>query len=439
MQPRYFRSVKLPATTYNLCVFIRRSLNSWASAIRDASTPQESLRLHVQMQRQSIPFDSYSFLFTLKSCSRFKNLTLTHHLHAHLYKLGFSSHVYVATSLLHAYVVTSFQDARKLFDEMPERNTVSYNTMITGYFKSGDIENARGIFECMDVKDLATWSCMIAGFMGVGDCDRGLRLFGEMIKEGLKPDQATFCTMLPRCVDVGCIGLLLGKAMHGFMEKNGWKLNVEIGTALVDMYAKCGLLKSAIRVFERLEEKNVQTWSAVICGLAQHGYGREALVMFEKMKEEGVRPNEITFTGVFSACVHVGLVDEGLKNFDDMVEGYGLEPRIQHYGCVVDLLGRAGRVEEAYEVIETMKIEPNIVVWGSFLAACKLHKQFQMAEKGIKRALKLMKPENDGGTYTLIADLYAMSGKWDEAQRMRNFMINQNVKKVRGSSFIDGR
>lgn len=309
--------------------------------------------------------------------------------------------------------------------------------MITGYFKTGDTKNAFLVFNSMPVKDIASWSAMIAGYIGSGNCNKGLSLFREMvIYEGMKPDSATFGSILPRLSDMGSVGLLLGKSIHCYMEKNGWELNVETGTALVDMYAKCGLISTAFHVFDKMKEKNVLTWSAIICGLAQHGYGERAMLLFEEMKEQGLKPNAITFTGIFSACTHAGLVEEGVKYFYCMVEEYGFEPNIQHYGCLVDLLGKAGRVEEAYGVIHSMKIEPNIVVWGSFLAACKVHKQFKMAEKVIHRVLKVMRPETDGGVYTLICDLYAMSGKWDEAQRIRDVMIDKNVRKVRGASFI---
>ncbi|KAF5185306.1 Pentatricopeptide repeat-containing protein [Thalictrum thalictroides] len=346
------------------------------------------------MQHQALPFDSYSILFTLKSCSRLQNLTLIQHLHAHLFKIGFSSHVYVATSLLHAYVVSSFEEACKLFDEMPEKNTVTFNTMITGYFKCGDVGKAHSVFDNMPIKNLGSWSAMITGYMGGGNWDKGISLLREMIfDEGLNPDQVAFGSILSRCSNMGYTGLLVGKSIHGFIERNGWNLNVEIGTALVDMYTKCGLLNCGLLIFQSMNERNVLAWSAMICGLAQHGYGEKAIFMFERMKEDGVRPNEITFTGILSACTHVGLVEEGLKYFHRMVEEYGLEPRIQHYGCVVDLLGRAGRLDKAYEVIKTMKLEPNVVVWGSFLAACKLHKQFKMAEKVMEQVLKVREAE----------------------------------------------
>ncbi|OVA01558.1 Pentatricopeptide repeat [Macleaya cordata] len=417
----------------------KKKISSWTSAIKKASSPQEALNLYKQMQNQSIPFDSYSILFTIKSCTHFlpNNLSLIRHLHAHLFKIGFNSHVYVATSLLYAYVISSFEDARLLFDEMPEKNAVTFNTMITGYSMSRDIESARLIFNEIPSKDLASYSAMISGYLSNGSWDKGLTLFREMIvNEPFKPDQITLVSILSGCTRMGSLGLLLGKSIHSFIEKNEWEMNVELGTVLVDMYTKCGFLKGASQIFERMKERNVMSWSVMICGLANHGYGEEALSIFEKMEEAGIKPNEITFTGILSACTHAGLIDKGKKYFEKMIQEYKIKPRIQHYGCMVDLLGKGGRLEEAYEVIESMKLEPNVVIWSSLLAACKVHKRFEMAEKVIERVLMVVKPESDGGVYTLISDLYSLNGKWEKAQWVRELMVNQNVKKVRGSSFI---
>ncbi|KAK9267956.1 hypothetical protein L1049_010393 [Liquidambar formosana] len=172
---------------------------------------------------------------------------------------------------------------------------------------------------------------------------------------------------------MGSLGLVVGKSIHGYTVKHGWELNGQLGTVLVDMYAKCGFLKNACRVFEMMQEKNVMSWTALICGSSQHGYGREALSLFQMMQKAGVRPNEMTFTGILSACAHTGLVEEGRKFFN-MIEEYGLEPRIQHYGCMVDMFGKAGQLEDAYEIMKKMRVEPNVVVWSSFLSACKEHK-----------------------------------------------------------------
>lgn len=332
--------------------------------------------------------------------------------------------------------MASFGDARALFDEMPVKNTVTWNTMITGYSKSFQVEKARSVFDRIPTRDLGSWSAMIACCMNNGQWGNGFVLFREMLAtEQFKPDQVTLVSMLVGCPHMGSIGSLLGKSIHGFTVKNCWKLNVELGTALVDMYAKCGILKNAGRVFHVMLDRNVISWTALIHGCAQHGYGKEALSIFEMMKESGVRPNELTFTGVLTACAQAGLVKEGRRYFK-MTEEYGLQHTIEHYGCMVDMFGKAGQLGEAYEIINTMKLKPNVVVWGSFLSACKVHKQFDMAQRVIDQVMEMLKPENDGGVYTLISDLLVLSGKWDAAESVRKLMVKQNVQKARGSSFI---
>ncbi|KAJ6933952.1 pentatricopeptide repeat-containing protein [Populus alba x Populus x berolinensis] len=414
----------------------RKSYNTWVLAIKNASSPHKALQLYTHMHRQSIPFDTFSILFTLKSCTHFKNLTIIHHLHSHIIKLGFNTHVYVSTCLLHAYAVMSFDQACDLFDEMPQRNIVTWNTMITGYSRSGSINKARSLFEAMPVRDAASWSAMITCYINNGFPDQGLSFFREMMaNENPKPDQVTVGSVLSGCAHMGSLGLLAGKSVHGFVVKNGWELNVDIGTLLVDMYAKCGFLKNAVWVFVLMQERNVSTWTALICGAAQHGFCQEVLSLFKMMQEAGVRPNEMTFTGILNACARKGLIEEGRKYFK-MIKETGLDPRIQHYGCMVDMFGKAGLLEEAYEVIKEMEFEPNIVIWGSFLSACKMHKQFDIADRVIGQVLRDIKPENDGGIYSLVSDLYVLNKKWDDAERVRNLVLNQNVRKARGSSCI---
>ncbi|KAI6698647.1 hypothetical protein NL676_018766 [Syzygium grande] len=365
-----------------------RSFNAWARSIRKAAVshphrPHKAFDLYSRMHRCSIPFDSFSVLYTVRSCANLRDPTVIRHLHCHAVKLGFGSHVYVASSLLHAYVVASFRDARVLFDEMPQRTTVSWNTMITGFAKSGDVEKAGSVFAEMPRRDVSSWSAMIAAYVNYGSVVSGLVLFREMmVKERLFPDQVTVCSALTGCARIGSCGLLAGKSIHGFVVKNSWEMNVAIGTVLVDMYTKCGFFKQAVRIFDMMKEKNVMTWTALICGSAQHGFSEEALSLFEIMQKEG------------------------------------------------------GLLDEACETIQTMKYEPNVIVWTAYLSACKMHNQFGLAERVIDRVLRMVKPENDGGIYTLICDIYVLSGKWDEAQRIRELMTKESVRKATGSSSV---
>lgn len=410
--------------------------SSWSYSIKkeaESCSPVKALQLYARMHRNSARFDSFSVLFALKSCAHLpNNLPLTRHLHAHLLKLGFSAHLYVATCLLSVYASsTVFRDARSLFDEMPVRSTVTWNIMITAYSRQADARASRHVFDTMPHPDLASWSAMIAAYIDNFLWNEGLSLFRLMISRHLQPDQLTLGPVLAGCSRLGSVGLALGKSIHAFAVKNKWGLNVELGGCLVDMYAKCGVLRSAGLVFDAMKERNVAAWTALICGMAQHGCGREALLAFEEMRGAGVQPNDVTFTGVLTACAQAGLVDEGRRYFR-MIGA----PRIQHYGCMVDLLGKAGLLLEAYEVIETMPWKANAVVWGSFLSSCKLHKRFEMVDRVIEKVMAVIRPDNDGGVYSLISQLYLLCGRTSEAEGIREFMVAHNVKKVRASSFI---
>lgn len=414
--------------------------NSWALAIKKASSsssPLQALQLYSQLQRQSLPVDSFSALFALKSCSHiFHGINIIRHLHAHLCKLGFGAHTYVATSLLHAYVMQHFHDARTLFDEMPHRNVVTWNVMITGFSRQGDIKNAYTVFDDTPLRDLGSWSAMISGYMHNVHWMEGLALFRKMVGDHcLKPNQMILCSVLSGCGRIGSPGLLLGKSLHGFAIKNEWELNVELSTCLIDLYTKYGLLNNAFLIFNLIRDSNVVTWTTLICGAAQNGYGKAALLIFEKMMKYGPTPNELTFTGILTACVQAGMVEEGRRYFR-MIKECGLRPRIQHYGCMIDLFGKAGLLGDAYEVISTMPLEPNVVIWSSFLSSCKLHRQFMMTEKVIDQVMRIVQPENDGGVYSLMSDLYLLSGKWSEAENLRKYMCNQHVRKVKGYSCI---
>ncbi|KAK4803063.1 hypothetical protein SAY86_001266 [Trapa natans] len=359
------------------------------------------------------------------------------HLHSHIIKLGFSSHVHVATALINVYATSSLREACKLFDEMPRRNSVTWNVMVTCHARARDVESARRLFDEIPSRDSVSWSVMIDAYLSSGKWADGFGLFRQMLAgpTGPKPDQVTMGSVLSACAQTGSLGLMVGKSIHSFAVKNGWEINVDMGTMLIDMYAKCGLMKYALKLFKLMEERNLLTWTALICGSAQNGHSKEALALFEVMRKTGLQPNEMTFTGVLSACANNGLVEDGRRYFK-MLEECGVKPRIQHYGCMVDLFGKAGLLEEAYELIHKMEFEPNVVVWGSYLAACKTHKRFDMAEGVIDRVTSALRPQRDGGVYMLISDLYVLNDKWDEARKIREHMLDQRARKVRGSSFI---
>ncbi|PKU70088.1 pentatricopeptide repeat-containing protein At5g56310 isoform X1 [Dendrobium catenatum] len=418
-----------------------------AAAIRHASSPAVALTLFKsRLLRRRHPaaatdlHDSNAAVFTLKHCSSFpvsSTIRLIPSLHALLLKSNLLSSVHVSSTLLHTYSLLSLPDALQLFEEIPNRNAVTYNTMITCYARHSNIYAAREVFNEMPQRDIASWSAIICAYLHSGNPSHAFSLFREMnLGRKIKPDALILVAMLSGCADSGSLGFH-GKSIHAYMERNHMDVSVQLGTSLIDMYAKSGCLKNAFFVFERMPERNVMHWTAMICGLASHGHCDEALAFFERMKATGVRPNEITFTGVLNAFRHAGLVEAGYSYFCNMMNEFGFEPGIHHYGCMVDLFANSGRIQDALSLIQSMKVEPNVVIWTSLLSACKRYRNFEMAEKVIAEVLLIAEPDDDGGVYALVSDLYALGGRWNDVQKVRGLMERLNVKKKRGSSFIE--
>ncbi|CAL1397901.1 unnamed protein product [Linum trigynum] len=357
---------------------------SLAAATKQASSSsaRDGLGIYCKMHRRcSFNLDRYDLLFALKSATSVKDPLIVRQFHAHVFRLGFGGDVYIATSLLSAYVATSIRDARLLFDEMPDRDTFTWNVMITGYARSGDVDKAQDVFEEMPQRSVVSWSAMLTAYAHSRRWVEGLSLFRVMTMAGkdgplIKPNAITLSIVLLCCSLMGSPGSLLGRSVHGYLLKT----NVEKDSALVNMYAKCGVYKYACLVYSAMKRKDVIAWTALIFGAARHGYSEEALSVFETMKEESVRPDELTFTGVLVACARTGMVGMGRRYFN-LIKEYGLELQIQHYGCMVDMYCRAGLVEEAHDILQRMNLEPEAAIWRSFLSACKEHNRFDIVEK----------------------------------------------------------
>ncbi|KAF9605727.1 hypothetical protein IFM89_018123 [Coptis chinensis] len=326
------------------------------------------------------------------------------------------------------------EKGRKLFDEMPERNVESWNVVISGYCKSGFVDVGRLLFDRMSKRDLFSWSAMISGYVQSRRGSEGIELFKEMQNDGIRPDGVILSSVLSACGQIGALDM--GRWIYAYAGRNKVKYDVFLGTSLVDMYAKCGCIDEALRVFDSMVNKNVCTWNAIICGLAMHGYGGKVLELYKQMESANVAPNDVTFVGVLCACCHIGLVDEGRRQFNRMKKEFGIIPKIEHYGCMVDILGRTGLIHEAKDLIRSMPMDPNIVVLGAFLSACKLH-GFTTVGDDVMRHLQNLAPE-DGGCYVLLSNIYADVNQWDKVVEMRKMMKGMRVeKKIPGCSFIE--
>ncbi|KAL4645138.1 hypothetical protein ACB092_02G214600 [Castanea dentata] len=366
----------------------RRNTFMWNTMIRgysNSNQPKEALFLYHQMLCHSAPHNAYTFPFLLKACSRMSALEETQQIHAHIIKTGFGLDIYATNSLLHVYAISgSIKSAHLLFDRLPHQ----------------DIE--------------------------------ALKLFHEMQVASIKPDNVALVSSLSACAHLGSLDE--GRWIHTYIDKNGIEIDPILGCVLIDMYVKCGDMDEALKVFRKLEKQSISAWTAIINGFAIHGQGQEALDWFMKMQKAGIKPNSITFTAILTACSHAGLVDEGKLLFKTMMTDYKLNPTIEHYGCMVDLLGRAGLLLEAKELIENMPLNPNPAIWGALLNACRIHGHLELG-KQIGKILIEVDPAH-GGRYIHLASIHAADGEWDQAVQVRSRMKNQGVSKLPGCSAI---
>ena len=440
--------------------------NTMIRAYLNSQNPQESMSLFFQMRLQEcIPIDSYSLSLVIQACGRLKDPGNGQKLHTQVLKIGLGSDLFVETALIEMYAkfgdieiarkildemahpdlvpynvllaeyvrVGEINLAHDLFDRMPERDLVSWNTMIHGHASLGDVGTAKKLFDRTCERDLISWSSMIAAYAKTRQSNEALRLFHEMQLANVLPDKVTMVSVLSACGDVGALGM--GKMIHECIERNRIEIDLKLGTSLVDMYAKCGDIDNSLRVFNGMNNRDVFAWSAMIMGLANHGFGELALDHFSKMISEDIKPNDVTFIGVLSACSHIGLVDEGWTYFTSMSKVYGVSPKIEHYGCVVDILGRAGRLQEAKELIGSMPFAPDAIVWRALLGACRIYKNVEIAEEATVNLLEL-EPHVDGN-YVLLSNIYSQAKEWDKVVNVRRMMKNINIQKVPGSSSIE--
>ncbi|OAY79327.1 Pentatricopeptide repeat-containing protein [Ananas comosus] len=321
--------------------------------------------------------------------------------------------------------------AREFFDLMPKKDTAAWNAMITAYTNEGLVNEARELFDIMPKQNLVTWNAMIDGYAKNECKEEASRLFSVMLHASLRPNETTLTSILMTCRSAIEIGQI-----HGLASKIGFQSETSLGNALVTMYSRSGDLSSSWLAFKRLNCKDLFSWTSIILSFADHGCGNYALQVFAQMLRQGFKPDEITFVGVLSACSHVGLVEKGKKIFEAINGTYGLEPMAQHYTGIVDLLGRAGLVEEAKKVVDTMPVKmQDEAVLGALLGACKVHNEIEVAREVGEKLIGL--GSLGSGGYTLLANLYASHGNWNDVARVRRTMKERNVKKVAGYSCVE--
>ncbi|GAV78361.1 PPR domain-containing protein/PPR_3 domain-containing protein/DYW_deaminase domain-containing protein [Cephalotus follicularis] len=325
------------------------------------------------------------------------------------------------------------ETAREIFDRMPERNLVSWNAMINGYMKCGHFDTALELFYRMPTKNLISLNSMIAGYEFNGRFVEALELFKDMLIEGVVPNHATLASVLSAVS--GLAILSKGRWIHSYMIKNGVESDGVLGILLIEMYSKCGSIDSALTVFQSIQAKKVGHWTAIIVGLGMHGMAERALKQFHEMCRIGLEPHAITFIGVLNACSHARLVDDGRRYFDMMVNDYGIEPAIEHYGCLVDILCRVGCLEEAKNIIGNMPMRPNKVIWMSLLSGSRNFGNIDMGEYAANQLIELA-PETIG-CYVVLSNIYAAADGWDKVSQVREMMKKRGIRKDPGCSSLE--
>lgn len=433
---------------------------------------QETLDVFHEMQGQGLKLNKFVIPSVLKACGNALDRGTGLMIHCMVLKSSFETDAFVTSALIDMYSKCGNVEAAKdVFNGMTEKDLVAMNALVSGYVQHGLATEALCLVEEMQIlgvtPNVVTWNSLIAGFSQKGDrvmvsklfalmhndgvepdvvswtsvisglvqnfCnDQAFDMFKQMLEMGFYPSSTTISSILPACASVA--NVKHGKEIHGYAVVTGVEDDIYVRSALVDMYAKCGFISQARTLFSKMSERNTVTWNSMIFGYANHGYCNEAIELFHKMQGEQ-KLDHLTFTAVLTACSHAGLVELGQSLFQMMQETYKIIPRLEHYACMVDLLGRAGRLSEAYDFIKTMPTEPDLYVWGALLGACKNHGNTEFAEVAAKHLAEL--EPGSLANKLLLSDLYANAGNWSNVTRLKKMMKKRKLKKFQGCSWIE--
>lgn len=458
---------------------------------------EKAILTYINMQELGSQADNYTFPILLKAAGNHSSSCIGFALHGVTIKTGFCGHAFVQTALLNMYSSLGFiDDACKVFEKMPVKDVVAWNSMLDAYTSSGRMDNATELFDSMPLKDLSSFNIMVSGYgsvgriiparsifdkisskdtvswnsiilayTNVGDMVEAQKLFNEMPAKDVitwntmvrgyihnqlyavaadlfeemqaakvKPDFLTMTSVLSACAHLG--SLERGTKAHIYAKNHCLDSSPHVTTALIVMYAKCGSILNALEVFYKSQFKDIYCWNATISALSLHGYGSAVLELFDKMVESCIMPDDITFIGLLSACSHAGLVEDGCKLFNSMEKAFGITPKREHYGCMVDLLGRAKLLNQAFQLIQAMPFEPGQSILGALLSACVINRDLDTGEKVMKLYFDSTSQLSDG-EFMMFANLYASCGKWEEAKMWREKMNDSGIAKTAGCSIVE--
>ncbi|KAG7955699.1 hypothetical protein I3843_11G085900 [Carya illinoinensis] len=386
---------------------VDHNVMSWTAIItgyvQSGECDKEAVELFSEMITSHVLPNHFTFSSVLKACANLSDPRMGEQVYTHAVKLGLASVNCVGNSLISLYARSGMmEDARKAFDMLFEKNMISYNAIVDGYAKNLNSEKA---FE----------------------------LFHEIVDTGIGASAFTYASLLSGAASI--VAISKGEQIHATVLKSGFESNQCICNALISMYSRCGNIEAAFQVFNYMGDRNVISWTSMITGFAKHGFASRAMDMFHKMLEVGVRPNEVTYIAVLSACSHARLISEGWKLFNSMHKEYGIFPRMGHYACMVDLLGRSGSLLEAFEFVNSMPFKADALVWRTFLGACRVHGNKELGKHAAKMILE--QDPHDPAAYILLSNLYASSGQWEDVAIIRKTMKERNLIKEAGCSWIE--
>uniref|UniRef100_M8BH45 RNase H type-1 domain-containing protein n=1 Tax=Aegilops tauschii TaxID=37682 RepID=M8BH45_AEGTA len=414
-----------------------RDLVAWGVMLDSYCQTQdyrEALLLLNKLKRSRIVPDQVILATVLSACGHTRHLRSGKVIHSYILVSDIFIDARLSSALLNMYATCADMEmAKKLYSGMQRKDLISSTVMVCGYAKNGKIDIARSIFNCMMEKDVVSWSAMISGYAENNQPSEALILFKDMQECGVCPDEITLLSVISACANI--CSLDKARWIHSFVVNNGFCKILSICNALINMFSKCGSLTLALNVFNAMPRKNVITWTSMISAFARHGDGKSALALFDKMKSEGVEPNGVTFLGLLFACCHAGLVDEGRSLFECMVQEYRIEPKLEHYGCMVDLMGKAKLLQEAVDLIKSMHVRPNVAVWGSLLAACWMHGDLELGAFSARKILEL--DPNHNGAYVFLSNMHAKSGNWNNAREVRGVIEGHRVSKETSCSRVE--
>ncbi|PUZ63015.1 hypothetical protein GQ55_3G033900 [Panicum hallii var. hallii] len=382
-----------------------RSIVSWNTMIAGYTcngNDLQALKLFSKMHEEGTQMSEFTLSSTLCACAAKFATIECKQLHTIAIKLALDSNSFVGTAVLDVYAKCNMiNDACLVFEKIPEKTAVTWSTFIAGLVQNGLHEDA-------------------------------LRLFQRSLREGVEFSEFTLSAILSTCASLAL--MMEGIQLHAVIFKYGFHGNFFVASSLVDVYARCGQIEEAYLIFSDMKHKNVVLWNAMITSFTRHGNFWEAIILFEKMQQAGISPNEVTYLSMLSVCGHAGLVEEARCYFSLLISDQTAEPNVLHYSCMVDVLGRSGRTDEAWELIQQMPFEPTTSMWGSLLGSCRKYRNIGLARLAAEQLFKL-EPEN-GGNHALLSDVYAASGNWENAVSARKYLNDSGAKKDMGSSWI---